>query len=72
LAGVPAADGTGLYLLSLRRARIDPPTGKLAGILMGKVKSGLEAGVRQSLELMRARLAEAAAETEGQRPARAP
>ena len=66
LAGVPTADGKGLYLFSLQRTRIDPPTGKLAGIQIEKVRSGLEAGVRERLEPMRARLAEAAAETEGQ------
>jgi hypothetical protein len=56
-AGVDAADGRGVYLMSLYRTRLDPPTGRLAGILMGKVKGGIEAGVRESLEAVRARLA---------------
>jgi hypothetical protein len=58
LAGIPTEDGKGLYVFSLRRARIDPPTGALAGMMMGKVRSGLEGGVRENLELLRARLAE--------------
>lgn len=33
---------TGLYLMSLDRARLDPPTGMPAGVLMGKVKDGVE------------------------------
>jgi hypothetical protein len=53
LVGVPAPDGDGLYLLSLCRTRIDPPTGMLAGVLMGKVKGGLEGAVRENLGLAR-------------------
>ena len=58
LAGVPTPDGRGLYLMSLVRTRIDPPTGMLAGILMGKVKDGLETAVKENLKLARDRLAE--------------
>ena len=39
MAAVPAADGKSIYLLSLYRTRIDPPTGMLSGMLMGKVRS---------------------------------
>ena len=59
LAGVPAADGKGLYLLNLYRTRIDPPTGMLAGVLMGKVRDGIETGVKENLKRARERLAAA-------------
>jgi len=59
MAAVPAADGKSLYLLSLYRTRIDPPTGMLSGMLMGKVRSGVETGVRANLETARTRLASA-------------
>ncbi|HET6897278.1 MAG TPA: hypothetical protein VFK70_02980 [Vicinamibacteria bacterium] len=57
MAAAPAADGKSLYLLSLYRTRIDPPTGMLSGMLMGKVRSGVETGVRANLETARKRLA---------------
>ena len=57
LAGVATSDGKGLYLMSLYRTRIDPPTGMLAGALMDKVRGGMETGVRQSLKSARERLA---------------
>jgi hypothetical protein len=57
MAGVPTADGKGLYLMSLARMRLDPPTGMLAGTLMGKVKGGVEQGVKESLKTARDRLA---------------
>jgi hypothetical protein len=57
LAGVPTADGRGLYLLSLYRTRLDPPTGMLAGVLMGKVRGGVETGVAENLKVARDRLA---------------
>ena len=60
LAGVPTPDGKGLYLLSLYRTRLDPPTGMLAGALMGKVRSGVETGVKQNLETARDHLVAAA------------
>ena len=59
MAGVPTPDGKGLYLLSLFRTRLDPPTGMLAGALMGKVRGGIETGVRENLKSARERLAEA-------------
>jgi hypothetical protein len=57
LAGVPTPDGKGLYLLDLYRTRIDPPTGMLSGVLMGKVRSGIETGVQENLKQARTRLA---------------
>ena len=57
LAGVPTADGRGLYLLSLYRTRLDPPTGMLAGVLMGKVRGGIETGMGENLKIARERLA---------------
>jgi hypothetical protein len=59
LAGVPTPDGKGLYLLNLYRTRIDPPTGMLAGVLMGKVRGGIETGVQENLKRARERLAAA-------------
>ena len=59
MVGVPTADGKGLYLLSLYRTRLDPPTGMLAGVLMGKIRSGIETGVKENLKLARERLATA-------------
>ena len=59
MAGVPASDGKGLYLLSLYRTRIDPPTGMLGGVLMGKVRDGVETGVKENLRTARDRLAAA-------------
>jgi hypothetical protein len=57
LAGVPTPDGKGLYLLSLYRTRLDPPTGMLAGVLMGKVRDGVETGLKENLKTARDRLA---------------
>jgi hypothetical protein len=45
--------------MSLYRTRIDPPTGMLAGVLMGKVRDGVETGVEQNLMTARDRLAAA-------------
>jgi hypothetical protein len=59
LAGVPTPDGKGLYVLSLYRTRLDPPTGMLAGVLMGKVKDGIETGTAENLKTARERLAAA-------------
>ena len=59
MAAVPAADGPGgpsLYLLDLYRTRIDPPTGMLSGVLMGKVKGGIEEGVALNLKTAKARV----------------
>lgn len=57
LCRVTTPDGQGLHLLSLFRTRLDPPTGMLAGVLMGKVRSGIETGVRENLTTARERLA---------------
>jgi hypothetical protein len=59
LVGTPTPDGKGLHLMSLVRTRIDPPTGMLGGVLMGKIKGGLETAVRENLKLARGRLAQA-------------
>jgi hypothetical protein len=59
LAAVPTPDGKGLYLLNLYRTRIDPPTGMLGGVLMGKVRDGIETGVKENLKLAHQRLAAA-------------
>ena len=59
LAAVPTPDGKGLYLLNLYRTRIDPPTGMLGGVLMGKVRDGIETGVKENLKRARERLAAA-------------
>jgi len=56
MAAVPTQDGTGFYLLDLYRTRIDPPTGMLSGVLMGKVKSGVEKGVGMNLTTAKARV----------------
>jgi hypothetical protein len=59
IAGVPAPDGKGLYVMSLYRTRIDPPTGMLGGVLMGKVRDGIETGMKENLKRSRERLAAA-------------
>ena len=56
LAAVPTPDGKGLYLISLYRTRLDPPTGMLAGVLMGKVRDGVETAVRENLKTASTRL----------------
>jgi hypothetical protein len=58
-AGVPTPDGKGLYLMTLCRTRIDPPTGMLGGVLMGKVRDGIETAVKENLKVARDRLAAA-------------
>ena len=37
------------YLMDLHRVRIDPPTGMLSGVLLGKIKGGIEASVSERL-----------------------
>jgi hypothetical protein len=59
IAGVPTPDGKGLYLMSLYRTRIDPPTGMLGGVLMGKVRDGIETAMKENLKVARDRLAQA-------------
>jgi len=58
-AATPAPDGKGLYVLSLQRTIVDPPTGMLAGTLMGKVRSGVETSVKEGLKKVREHLAAA-------------
>jgi hypothetical protein len=53
VAAPPA--GQGFDLLMLYRTRLDPPTGMLAGVLMGKVRGGVETGVRENLQNARAK-----------------
>jgi hypothetical protein len=56
MAASPTPDGKGFYLLDLYRTRIDPPTGLLSGVLMGKVKAGVEEGVALNLKTAKARV----------------
>ena len=45
--------------MTLCRTRIDPPTGMLGGVLMGKVRDGIETAVRENTKVARDRLAQA-------------
>ncbi len=45
----------GFYLVDLYRARIDPPTGMLSGVLLGKIRGGIEQGVAERLRTAKAR-----------------
>jgi hypothetical protein len=56
--GISAAvPGTGvIYLMALERARINPPGGMLAGVLLGKVRGGIEKGVGLKLKAAKANL----------------
>jgi hypothetical protein len=56
IAAVDTPDKTGFYLMDLYRTRIDPPTGMLSGVLMGRVKSGVEQGVAENLKTAKARI----------------
>ena len=56
MVAVDLPDRSGFYLLDLYRTRIDPPTGMLAGVLMGKVKSGVEQGVSENLKTAKSRV----------------
>jgi len=49
LLAVVDAPGGGVYLMDLYRARIDPPTGMLAGAIMGKIRGGIEHAVGENL-----------------------
>jgi hypothetical protein len=49
MALVDAPGQKGFYLLDLFRARVDPPTGMLSGVLLGKIRGGLEQGVGEGL-----------------------
>ncbi len=39
----------GFYLMDLHRVRIDPPTGMLSGVLLGKIRGGIETAVTERL-----------------------
>lgn len=54
LALVPAGPGA-FYLMDLYRVRIDPPTGMLSGVMLGKIRGGIEQGVAERLKTARAR-----------------
>jgi len=56
IVAVDTPDHTGMYLMNLYRTRIDPPTGMLSGVLMGRVKSGVEQGVAENLKTAKARM----------------
>lgn len=43
------------YLIDLYRARVDPPTGLLSGVLLGKIRGGIEQGVAESLKASKAK-----------------
>lgn len=45
----------GFYLLDLYRARIDPPSGLLSGVLLTKIRDGVEQGVAEWLRTVKAR-----------------
>jgi hypothetical protein len=49
LAVVPAPGG-GFYLMDLYRVRVDPPTGMLSGVILGKIRGGMEQGVAEGLQ----------------------
>ena len=49
------APGGGFYLMDLYRARVDPPTGLLSGVVLGKIRNGIEEGVAQGLRAARAK-----------------
>jgi hypothetical protein len=43
----------GFYLMDLHRVRIDPPTGMLSGVLLGKIRGGIETAVSERLTAAR-------------------
>jgi len=56
LSAVPTADGAGMYYMNLYRTRIDPPTGMLAGTLLGRVRNGVQQGVSENLKVAKTRI----------------
>ena len=54
LVDAPTPPG-GFYLIDLYRARIDPPTGMLSGVILGKIHGGIEQGVGERLRTAKAR-----------------
>lgn len=56
MALVPATDGRkGFYLVDLFRSRIDPPGGMIGGVLIGKIRGGIEGSISEGLKAARAR-----------------
>jgi len=53
LVDAPAGQ-KGFYLMDLHRVRIDPPTGMLSGVLLGKIRSGIETAVTERLTTAKA------------------
>jgi hypothetical protein len=49
MAVVTAPEG-GVYLMDLYRVRIDPPTGVLSGVILGKIRGGIEQEVAEGLK----------------------
>lgn len=56
IVAVDTPNHTGMYLMNLYRTRIDPPTGMLSGVLMGRVKAGVEQGVAENLKTAKTRM----------------
>jgi len=56
----PHPSGQSFDLLMLYRTRLDPPTGMLSGVLMRKVRNGVETGVRENLKSAKAKTEAAA------------
>jgi len=54
LVDAPSPPG-GFYLVDLYRARIDPPTGMLSGVILGKIHGGIEQGVAERLKAAKVR-----------------
>jgi hypothetical protein len=59
LTALVDAPAGGFYLVDFYRARIDPPTGMLSGVLLGRIRGGIEQGVGEGLRTAKQR-------TEGQ------
>jgi hypothetical protein len=55
LTALVDAPGSGFYLMDLYRTRIDPPTGMLSGVILGKIRAGVEQGVAEGLKVAKAR-----------------
>jgi len=53
LVDAPAGQ-KGFYLMDLHRVRIDPPTGMLSGVLLGKIRGGIETAVSERLTTAKA------------------
>lgn len=56
IAAVDSPEAGSFYLLTLYRTRIDPPTGMMSGVLLGKVKGGIEQGVQMNLKAAKAKV----------------